>query len=236
MSETTQFALPLLAPSQAQKHVTVNEALARLDALSQLRLASRSITTPPPTQTEGLAYGLPVGPVNEWDGQGGKIAVFANGGWVFVPPQRGWRAWIVDEGVEAVYDGAQWRGGFMAISANGAGLYARVNEFEHVIAAGATSSTVTTIPANVMVVAVTGRVLTGITGTLSTWQLGNAGAPDRFGSGLGLAYGSFARGLLGGPLSYYSAEPLLLTATGGDFAAGEVRLAVHYLELSLPGV
>ena len=35
MASTAQLALPLVAPAQAQKHVTVNEALARLDAAAQ---------------------------------------------------------------------------------------------------------------------------------------------------------------------------------------------------------
>ncbi len=33
MTDTTRLGLPLLAPAQAQKHVTVNEALGRLDAV-----------------------------------------------------------------------------------------------------------------------------------------------------------------------------------------------------------
>ena len=32
MTDTSQLGLPLLEPAQAQKHVTVNEALVRLDA------------------------------------------------------------------------------------------------------------------------------------------------------------------------------------------------------------
>jgi hypothetical protein len=36
MTETANLALPLVQPAQAQKHVTVNEALARLDGLTQL--------------------------------------------------------------------------------------------------------------------------------------------------------------------------------------------------------
>ena len=36
MAKTAQLDLPLVMPAQAQKHVTVNEALARLDAAAQL--------------------------------------------------------------------------------------------------------------------------------------------------------------------------------------------------------
>ena len=38
MVETYQFKLPLVQAAQAQKHVSVNEALARLDAAVQLWL------------------------------------------------------------------------------------------------------------------------------------------------------------------------------------------------------
>ena len=40
MVKTANLELPLVQAAQAQKHVTVNEALALLDAAAQLRLAS----------------------------------------------------------------------------------------------------------------------------------------------------------------------------------------------------
>lgn len=40
MARTTQLGLPLVLPSQAQKHVTVNEALVRIDAATQLSVRS----------------------------------------------------------------------------------------------------------------------------------------------------------------------------------------------------
>ena len=39
MSETSQLKLPLLQTAQAQKHVTVNEALALLDQLVQMSVS-----------------------------------------------------------------------------------------------------------------------------------------------------------------------------------------------------
>ena len=38
MAETAKLTLPLLEAAQAQKHVTVNEALVRLDAAAHLTL------------------------------------------------------------------------------------------------------------------------------------------------------------------------------------------------------
>lgn len=235
MTDTAQFALPLLQPSQAQKHVTVNEALLRLDAMAELILQSRSLGTPPAQPAEGAAYALPASPAGAWEGQSGRIALFLSGGWVFIPPRRGWRAWIADEDVPALHDGAAWRGGAVALSPSGAGSFFRIREFDHAVAAGATSITAHTIPANCMVLAVTARVTQGLTGSLAAWSLGNADAPERFGSSLSPATGAFTRGLLAVPMSFYSSEPLVLTASGGEFAGGSVRVAIHYFEASLPG-
>jgi hypothetical protein len=109
MTDTANLALPLVQPAQAQKHVTVNEALARIDGLSQLTLQSVSETVPPVNPQEGLAYGVPSGAVNAWAGQGGHVAIVIGGGWVFVPARRGWRAMVLDQGQTAVFDGADWR-------------------------------------------------------------------------------------------------------------------------------
>lgn len=225
MVETVQFGLPLVQAAQAQKHVTVNEAFARLDALAQITLVSRSVSVPPLVAEEGRAWAVPSGAVNVWAVQGGRIAIFANGGWVFVAPRVGWRGWIADEHVAATFDGAGWRAGALAISESGAATLFRVVEFEHEVGAGPSSQTLVEVPANVMLFAVTARVIEDITGTLTSWQLGAPGAPDRFGSGFGLDFGSFARGLLGAPMAYYAPEALVLTAQGGNFAGGRARAA-----------
>lgn len=236
MTSTAKLALPLLQPSQAQKHVTVNEAISRLDALTALTLLSCSQPIPPTGPAEGAAYGVPVGAGGAWAGRAGAVALFLNGGWDFVTPARGWRAWIADENAGAVHDGTAWRSGAVALSPNGAGSFLMVREFDHVVTSGTTSATAVPIPAHAMVFAVSARVIATLTGTLTSWRLGNAGAADRFGSGLGMSVGSFARGLLASPMSYYADTPLLLSATGGSFAGGSVRIAIHYYQPALPGL
>ena len=47
MSRSPALDLPYLMPTQAQKHVTVNDALSRLDALVQMRLQGLDQITPP---------------------------------------------------------------------------------------------------------------------------------------------------------------------------------------------
>lgn len=234
MSSTTQLGLPLLQPAQAQKHVTVNAALARLDGLVNLTVLSRATAVPPAVVVDGAVYAVPFGAVNEWGGQDGRLAIGANGGWDFATPRRGWRALILDEGSVAIFDGNAWRAGMLTLSPNNAGLSAQVAEQDHVITPGSVSITALMIPPNSVVIGATARVISDITGTLTSWSLGNPGAPGRYGSGLGTAAGSFARGVLAQPTAFYTPEAMQLDAVGGDFAGGTVRIAVHYLELSLP--
>ncbi|WP_460273377.1 DUF2793 domain-containing protein [Celeribacter sp. ULVN23_4] len=236
MTDTTRFALPLLEASQAQKHVTVNEALARLDGLMQLTLISVTETTPPAAPEEGAAYGVPDSAVNAWAGQDGAIALYVNGGWAFVPATLGMRAYVADQNGWAGFDGTEWVLGLITLSAHGAGMVQKVIELDHTITVGATSAVSYALPGQSVVYGVTGRVLTEITGTgLTGFSLGVSGSSDRYGSGLSLTQGSWLRGLTGNPLTYYSSEDLILTGEGGDFAAGGViRLAIHCVQFSLP--
>ena len=61
MARTAQLDLPLVMPAQAQKHVTVNEALARLDAAAQLRVISSLVAAPPAAAADGASYLVPAG-------------------------------------------------------------------------------------------------------------------------------------------------------------------------------
>lgn len=234
MSNTAQLGLPLLQPAQAQKHVTVNEAMLRLDGLVNLVLQSVTIPVPPTVVADGLCFHVPAGAVNAWAGREGQIAMGTNGGWDFVAPVRGWRALVVDKGAGAVFDGTEWRIGFATLSPHNAGVALHVAESDHAIGAGAVSLTGYLIPSNAVVLGVTGRVTADITGTLTSWSLGNPGAAGRFGTGLGLAAGAWVRGVLSQPTTFYAPEVLQLDAIGGDFAGGSIRLAVHYMELGLP--
>ena len=133
-----------------------------------------------------------------------------------------------------LYDGAAWVSGRVTTSPAGAQSWFEIIEMDVPISAGPSVTTVATIPANTVVFGVSGRVNTAITGTLTDWELGVAGATNRYGSGLGLGAGSWANGLTGQPMAYYSATSLLLSATGGDFASGHVTLAVHLYRQTPP--
>ena len=236
MANSPRLGLPLLQAAQAQKHVTVNEALVRLDGLCQLVLKSVDVTLPPAVAADGDCYGVPTGAVNEWAGREGEVALYANGGWIFATPGRGWRAWVEDVSAPAVFDGSAWAKGVVALSPKNAATSFEVVELDHVVTAGTTNAVAAAIPAHSIVFGVTGRVTTAITGTLTSWRLGVAGSDNRYGSGLGLGQGSWLRGLTGAPQAYYADTDLLLTGEGGDFADGGLRLSVHLMRLGLPGM
>ena len=234
MTSTTKFELPLVQASQAQKHVTVNEAVQRLEAVSQLRIEATSVPTPPVAPSEGEVYAVGPGATGLWTGADGLLAVFLNGGWEFITPRTGWTAWEAESGQRMVFDGVDWIANAMAVSPSGAATAFELFEIDHSVSAGGSSETIAFIPANTVVFAVTGRVLASIGGA-GTFSLGVApSALDRYGSGLGVAQGSWLRGVTGQPVTDYSDPALTLTARGGIFTGGVVRLVVHGARFALP--
>jgi hypothetical protein len=233
MSNSPQIGLPFLDAAQAQKHVTMNEALARLDTISAARVETRELVSPPVSPVDGEAHIVSAAAGGAWVGQGSNVAVFLNGGWDFILPWAGWRVWVTSDTGFVVYDGIDWQLASQPTSPGGALSALRQVEIDHIIAAGSTSATTLFIPDKAIVLGVTGRVATGIVGA-TAWSLGVAGSPTRYGSGIGAGLNAFAHGVTGSPLAYFGGSSLLLTAEGSDFTGGVVRLAAHYFELSPP--
>ena len=92
MADTPNLVLPYLAANQSQKHVTVNEALRRLDALVQVTVQSAALATPPVSPTEGQRWILLASPTGAWAGHAGQIAAWQDGAWAFYAPLDGWTA------------------------------------------------------------------------------------------------------------------------------------------------
>jgi hypothetical protein len=104
------LALPFIQPNQAQKHVTHNEAVAALDLLVQLVVASRQVDIPPADPVQGDRYIVPVGALDAFAGRAGMIALWDLGAWSFLAPRPGWRAEVLDEASSVVFDGTVWQG------------------------------------------------------------------------------------------------------------------------------
>ena len=103
--DTTNLKLPYLLASQAQKHVTHNEALRLLDGLVQLAVLDRDLTAPPASPADGDRYIVASGATGDWAGWDGSVAYWVDGAWMRLVPRPGWRAWVEDEGLLLVFDG-----------------------------------------------------------------------------------------------------------------------------------
>lgn len=107
---TPHLALTPLAAAQSQKHVTVNEALSRLDATVQLSALDRTHTEPPTDPQDGDRYLIAAPATGAWVTREAAIAAWdaAAQGWQFFTPKAGWRVWIEVEQLTLVHTGAEW--------------------------------------------------------------------------------------------------------------------------------
>ena len=114
-----RLGLPYVAAGQAQKHVTVNEGLARLDAMVQMAVESRSLSAAPANPADGSLYILSTtGTGSGWNGQpSGSMMRFEAGSWAPVPVSEGVLAWLRNEDLLLVYDGSQWQSFFGLLKA-----------------------------------------------------------------------------------------------------------------------
>ncbi len=103
-----RYALPFIAAGQAQKEVTHNEAVARIDTLLHLSVLSMGLDTPPADPVPGSAWIVGASPAAAWAGHAGEVASFSDGGWRFVAPVAGCLAWVADLGVFAVRTDDGW--------------------------------------------------------------------------------------------------------------------------------
>jgi len=102
------LSLPLIQASQAQKHVTHNEAIRVLDVLVQLAVTTVDDQTPPGGALDGDRFIVASGATGDWDGQDNNIAWLEDNSWQFVTPLEGWRADVTSTGAQVRFDGSQW--------------------------------------------------------------------------------------------------------------------------------
>lgn len=109
MADTSSsLSLPFIQPNQAQKHVTHNEALLVLDALTQLAVVADDVNTPPLAPADGVRFIVGDGGTGDWAGRDGEVAVFETSGWRYFIPRAGWRAYVIDREIMVVHDGSEW--------------------------------------------------------------------------------------------------------------------------------
>lgn len=108
--QSSNLLLPYLAAGQAQKHVTVNESLLRLDALVQLAVVSAATSAEPGSPTDGQVYILPAGKTGtHWGAMTNwALAYYRDGVWEEVSPREGWLAYVKDTDRIYYYTGSAW--------------------------------------------------------------------------------------------------------------------------------
>jgi hypothetical protein len=107
MADTPNLGISLIEASQAQKHVTMNEALYVIDALLQATVISQ-LATPPGSPTNGDTHIIIATATGDWTGHEDKIAAYINSAWEFITPKEGWRVYDQNLDRYVIYDGSDW--------------------------------------------------------------------------------------------------------------------------------
>lgn len=110
---TPRLALPYLDAGQAQKEMTHNEALARIDLLLAATAEAIGAIDPPDAPLPGQTWLLGAAPTGAWAGRAGTLAGWTDGGWRFAEPVDGLRVRVRDTGIEAVYSSGSWQAGIL---------------------------------------------------------------------------------------------------------------------------
>jgi len=231
MSTSPHLQLPYLAAAQAQKHVSVNDALSVLDAIVQLAVIDQDLTQPPASPVEGDRYIVAAGATGAWATYDGQVASFNSGAWQFYPPTSGWRVWVEDEAKQYVLKNAAWQDLSFASSPSGATTELHVIE-EELSLVGATVDSTIVIPDRAVVFGVSTRTTQAVTGATS-FDCGIVGEVAKFGGSLSVLLNATNSGVIG-PTAFYVDTPVRLSANGGNFTGGKVRIALHYALCGVP--
>lgn len=108
MDTTPRLQLPYIAPQQAQKQVTYNQAMRLLDLLVQPAVLSRSLTAAPAAPVEGESYIVGPGAGGDWAGRAQEFATWLDGGWSFRAAAPGWLCYVADAAEIAVFAPGGW--------------------------------------------------------------------------------------------------------------------------------
>ncbi len=134
---TPRLDLPLLQGGQAQKHLTMNAALMRLESLVQAKASSRTTAAQPSSPVNGDTYILPASPTGTvWSGlAAGSFVRFDSGAWEVIPFPAGAVVYVADGNRFVVRTETGWAAFEDALKA-----FADVNQFG--IGTGADSTNV----------------------------------------------------------------------------------------------
>ncbi|MEZ5691471.1 MAG: DUF2793 domain-containing protein [Rickettsiales bacterium] len=107
MATTSHLGITFVEQAQAQKEITVNQAITRIDAVLNSGAKSRVIATPPVSPAAGDVYIVAASATGDWLGQDSNITYFDDI-WRFITPLEGMTLWVSDEDLLYSYDGGNW--------------------------------------------------------------------------------------------------------------------------------
>ncbi len=231
--KSSRLSLPFIMAAQAQKHVTHNEAIKRLDILTQLSVKGRPQTTPPSLLEEGDVFIVAPNGGDLWSGRDNQIAFYENGAFQFIMPNEGWHAYLPDEKNILIFDGETWNELLPPMEDNMQGVKSITLEVD--LSTGGTSfQTGLIFPSRAIILGVTSKTLETISGA-SSYNTGLHGETQKFGGFLSIHAGSENIGVIG-PQAIYSDREVIITANNpstNGFEDGRILLTSHYLDLSL---
>ena len=189
-------------------------------------------TVDPGAPADGACYIPAVAASGAWSGWDDQLALYSGGGWQRLSPVSGLKAWVKAERLTLTYEDGVWRDG-VALSANGGRVTLRAKEDEVTLAGAFVETTdAAFIPNRAIVLGVGSRTTSAIAGATS-YAVGTAANTTQFGDLLGVTSGSSNVGVVG-PAGIYADTRVRVSANGGAFTAGKVRLVVYFLEMSAP--
>jgi len=99
--------IPQISENQIA-HITHNEAIVSLEALSIGVVIDRTLTSPPSSPNEGDIYIPASGSTGAWATQDDNLAEWFNGSWIFYAPIPYSPKWSIGDSSFIYYDGSNW--------------------------------------------------------------------------------------------------------------------------------
>ena len=227
MSSTGRLQLPYIVTAHAQKEVTHNDGLNRLDAFVTPVVADIA-SAPPGSPTEGDLYIVGASATGDFAGEEDNLAQYLTGGWVFYTPFKWMDAFVEASDSRYAYDGSGWVPFGLIMKDTGEYLRVGHQQEDVTVDSGAFKDTTITIPNRSILLTVNVRVLTAVTGATS-FDVGIAGETSKFGGSIGIGQDSTNIGIIG-PTAFYSDTAVRLTANGSNFTGGVIRTTMQYLQ------
>jgi len=233
MSKTARLGLPYIMQAQAQKEVTHNQTLNRLDIYIN-PVAEDIVDDLPIAAKEGTIYIMH-----------NELAQYTDGYWSFYPALEYMEVMVLEENKKFVFSKNQWTPlGYpeqsyeskeqsnknVKTSHKNKEQLLTIEQWEEDIAmSGKVITSKNIIPHHSMVIAVNIWVIEAITGVPS-FAVGVKEDPSRYGDKLSVAKDTTNIGMTYHPVTYYYDSPVTIMPNQMEFTGGVIRVSVQYLK------